>query len=152
MVFHWSLSDGKCPQDSRTFLGIQADLNNAVVWMVYVRPLISKPSSFLTKLLRTVPCASIIIGITVTFLFHHIILLWQGPSICLSFRFLKFHSMFRWENKVNHSADSFFFSFLLIITRSGRLVEFRWSVCKSKSQRIWCVSFSRADSGLWIYH
>ena len=31
MIFHWSLSDSKSPQVSRTFLGILADLNNAVV-------------------------------------------------------------------------------------------------------------------------
>ena len=44
-------------------------------------------------------------------------------------------------------------SFLLLtITRSGRLAEIRWSVCISKSQRTLCVSFSRTDSGLYIYH
>ena len=32
-------------------------------------------------------------------------------------------------------------SFLFTITRSSRLVEIKWSVCKSKSQRILCVSF-----------
>ena len=31
MVFHWSLSDSKSPQISRTLLSILADLNNAVV-------------------------------------------------------------------------------------------------------------------------
>ena len=33
MVFHWSLSDSKSPQVSRTFSSILADLNNAVVWI-----------------------------------------------------------------------------------------------------------------------
>ena len=42
--------------------------------------------------------------------------------------------------------------FLLIITRSGRLADIRWSVCISKSQRSLCVSFSWTDSGLCIYH
>ena len=32
MVFHWSLSDSKSPQVSRTLLNILAVLNNAVVW------------------------------------------------------------------------------------------------------------------------
>ena len=32
MVVHWSLSDIKFPQISRTLLSILADLNNAVVW------------------------------------------------------------------------------------------------------------------------
>ena len=36
-VFHWSLRD-----KSKTLLSILADLNNAVVWMVSTRPLISK--------------------------------------------------------------------------------------------------------------
>ena len=34
MVFHWSLSDSKFPQVSRTLLSILADLNNAVVWVL----------------------------------------------------------------------------------------------------------------------
>ena len=38
MVFHWSLSDSKFPQVSRTLLSILAVLNNAVVWMVSTRP------------------------------------------------------------------------------------------------------------------
>ena len=43
-------------------------------------------------------------------------------------------------------------SFLLIIIRSGCLVEIRWSVCISKSQRSLCVSFSRKDAGLCTNH
>ena len=42
MVFHRSLSDHKSPQVSRTFHSILADLNNAVVWLVSTRPVISK--------------------------------------------------------------------------------------------------------------
>ena len=41
MVFHWSLSDSKYPQVSRTLLSILADLNNAVIWMVAICPSIS---------------------------------------------------------------------------------------------------------------
>ena len=33
-VYHWSLSDSKSPQVSRTLLSILAGLNNAVVWTV----------------------------------------------------------------------------------------------------------------------
>ena len=43
--FHWSLSDSKYPQVSRTHLSIQADLNNAVFWVVSTRLLISKSST-----------------------------------------------------------------------------------------------------------
>ena len=34
MVFHWSLSDSKSAQVSRTLLSILVDLNNAVAWIV----------------------------------------------------------------------------------------------------------------------
>ena len=46
----------------------------------------------------------------------------------------------------------FFFFLALTITLSGSVAEIRWSVCISKSQRILGVSFSKTDSGLFIYH
>ena len=42
--------------------------------------------------------------------------------------------------------------FWLTLTRFGHLVEIRWSVCISKSQRSLCISFSRTNSKLCIYH
>ena len=42
--------------------------------------------------------------------------------------------------------------FLLIIKRSSRLADIKWSVCISKPLRGFCVSFSRTDSTLCIYH
>ena len=45
MVFHWSLSNSKSPQVSRTLLGILAVLNNVVVRMVSIRTPASKSSS-----------------------------------------------------------------------------------------------------------
>ena len=50
MVFLWSLSDSKSSQVSRTLLSILASLNNAEVWMVSTRPLIS--ISFLVSFLH----------------------------------------------------------------------------------------------------
>ena len=44
MVFHWSLSDSKSPQVSRTLLSILAVLSNAVIWIVTTRPLTSESS------------------------------------------------------------------------------------------------------------
>ena len=44
MVFHWSLSDSKSPRVSRFLLSFLADLNNAVVWMITTRPLLSMSS------------------------------------------------------------------------------------------------------------
>ena len=70
MVFHWSLSDSKSPQVSRTLLSILAVLNNAVVWMVSTRPPTSKSSSPFSNSLLTVPNAPITIGIIVTGMFH----------------------------------------------------------------------------------
>ena len=70
MVFHWSLSDSKSPQVSRTLLSILAVLNNAVDWMVSTRPPTSKSSSPFSNPLVTVPNAPITIGIIVTCMFH----------------------------------------------------------------------------------
>ena len=67
---HWSLSDSKSSQVSRTLRSIQADFNNIIVWMISTRPLISKPLCPFNKPSVTVPKTSIIIGINVTFMFH----------------------------------------------------------------------------------
>ena len=48
--FTGGLSDNKSHQLSRTLLSIKADLNNAVVWIVSTRPLISKSSCPFTNL------------------------------------------------------------------------------------------------------
>ena len=39
MVFHWSLSDSKSPQVSRTLFSILADIKIVIVWMVPTWPL-----------------------------------------------------------------------------------------------------------------
>ena len=44
MIFHWSLSDNKSPQVSRTRLSILAVISNAVIWIVSTRPPTSKSS------------------------------------------------------------------------------------------------------------
>ena len=77
MVFHWSLSDSKSPQVSRTLLSILAVFNNAVVWMVSSRPPTSKSSSPFSNPLVTVPNEPITIGIIVTSMFHSF---FQFPS------------------------------------------------------------------------
>ena len=70
MVFHWSLSDSKSPQVSRTLLSILAVLNNAVVWIVSSPPPTSKSSNPFSNPLVTVPNAPITVGIIVTCMFH----------------------------------------------------------------------------------
>ena len=159
MVFHWSLGDSKSPQISRTLLSILADLNNAIVWMVFTCPLISKSSSlwinpFVTVLnaLITIVSPSLSCS-TVFFQFF------SKVKIFISlFTFFQFYTVVGRNDKVHYTAGSllsfffFFFFFLLTLTGSGRLAEIRWSICISKSQWTLCVSFSRTDSKLCIYH
>ena len=78
MVFQWILSD-KSPHVSRTLLSALADLSNAVVWMVLAFPPIFDTSCPLTMPLGTIPTTSIIIGMTVTFMFHNFIIIIITP-------------------------------------------------------------------------
>ena len=88
MVFHWSSSDRKSPQVSRTILRILADLNIALIWMVSTRPLISKPNIPCTKPLVIVPSAPVTFSIMVTLMFHSFSVLKQSLGIFLSILFL----------------------------------------------------------------
>ena len=124
MVFHWSLSDNKSPQVSRTLLSILAVLNNAVVWMVSTRPPTSKSSSPFSNPLVPVPQVPFMIG---TIVAKH------GRIFISSFQF---YSVVSRDSKVDNFANSLF---LLIIIRSGLLAEIWWSVCMSKSHRSLCV-------------
>ena len=67
---NWGLNNSKSPQVSRTPLGIQADLYNAVVWMVSTRLLIWKSSSPCVNLLVTVSSVPVAIYKTVNFMSH----------------------------------------------------------------------------------
>ena len=78
-VFHWSLSDSKSPQVSRTLLSILAVLNNTVVWMVLhssinlqvLHSSVNFQVPFFNKPLVTVLKSSqSTIGIIVTFMLH----------------------------------------------------------------------------------
>ena len=72
-------------------------LNNAVVWIVTTRPLISKSSRPCTNPLMTIPRAPITIGITVTFLFHSFFLFFFFVFVFFQFpnksRYLSFFSL-----------------------------------------------------------
>ena len=147
MVFHWRLSDSKSLQISRVLLSILAVFNNAAFWTVSTRPPTSKSSRPFNNPLITVPKAPITIGIIVTFIYHSFV-----QFSCNSlFIFFKFYSVVSRDSKVHNFAD-FLFLLLMIIIRSGLLIEIRWSVCISKSHRSLCVSFSRTGAGLCIYH
>ena len=137
-----------------TLLSILADLNNAVAWMVSTRPLISKFSSFFINTLVTVPRASIIICINVTFMFHSCFFNYLTRSTNLFFFFFFFLLILLYgkseQQRPQFCKFSFFFLLLLIIIRSGYLAEIKWSVCMSKSHRSLCFSFSKTDVGLCI--
>ena len=151
MIFHRILSDNKSLQVSRTLLGILADLNNVVVWMVSTLPCISKSSSHFINPLVTAPRAPITIGINVTFMFHSFFN-YLARSRYLSFFSLSF-SFTLWSAGTTKSTilKVLFYFLLLIVIRSGLLADIRWSVCMPKSHSL-CVSFSWTDAGLCIYH
>ena len=152
MVFHWSLSESKSPQVSWTPLSILVDLNNAVVWMVATCPLISMSSSPCTKPLVIVPYTPITVGVTFTFMFHSFFFSSLARSMHLSLSY--FSPVLSYGQSKRHNPLFVKFSFFLSLTMtwSGCLAEIRWSVCISKFQRVLCVSFSRTDSWLCIYH
>ena len=108
MVFHWSPSDSKSPQVSRTLLSILSILNNAVVWMVSTRPPTSKSFSPFNNPLITVPNAPITIGIIFTCIFHSFFNSLAGSN--LLFTIFQFYSVVSRDNKVDNFA-----SFLLLV-------------------------------------
>ena len=150
MAFHWSLSDSKSPQISRTLLSILAVLNNAVVWVVYTRLPTSTTSRPFNNPLFIVPKAPITIGAIGTFMFYSFF-----NSLTRS-RHLSFFSnslrFILWSARTEKSIILQIVFFLLIIIMSGLLAGIRWSVCKLKSHRSLCVSFSRPGAGWCIYH
>ena len=150
MVFHWSLSNSKSPQVSRTRISILAVLSNAVIWIVSIRPPTSKSSRPFNNPLVTVPNAPITIGTIITFMFHSFFNS-LGRSRYLSF----FSPSFRfilWSAGTAKSTILQILFLLLITMRSGLLAGIRWSVCMLKSHWSLCESFSRTGAGLCIYH
>ena len=112
--------------------------------MVLIRLWISKIFRLLSKFLRTIT-----IGITVTIMFHCFL-----SSLTRSKYFSLFSLSLFFTQLVRYKENSFFFffSFLLLITRTDLQHGIRWSLCIPKSQWILCISFSRTDAGLCIYH
>ena len=133
-----------------TLLSILADFNSDIVWMISTRPLISKSSSNCINPLVTVPRTPITIGIIIIFMFHSFFNS-LARSKYLSFCSVSF-SFIIWSVATTKSTILQVLFFLLIITRSDHLAEIKWSVCISKSQGNSCISFSRTDSGLCLWH
>ena len=92
MVFHWSMSDSKSHQVSRTRLSIRAFLSNAFVWIVSTRPPTSKSSRPFNNPLVTVSNVPITIGTIDTFMFHSFFIS-LARSRYLSFFSLSFGSI-----------------------------------------------------------
>ena len=131
-ISHWSLSDSKPPQISRTLLSMLVDCISPVVWMILILPLISSSPTLFSRFLGTDSGAPITTGITVTIMFHYFF-----SSLARSWRFFAL-LCFR---SVVHKFIKSYKSFL-------GLREF---VFISKSQRISWFSFSRNNSDQCIY-
>ena len=145
MGSHWGFSDSRSLQDFTTLLRILADLNNAVVWIDSTHTLISKSSSSCTNPFVTVLSAPII-SLPCSIAFS---VFWQGLRTYLAFNFFILPCGPPEEQSPLFGWLSFF---LLTLNKSVRLVDVKWSVCISKSQRILCILFFRTDSGLSMYH
>ena len=76
MAFHWSLTDCRSSQVSRTLLSILADLTNTAVWMLLIHSLIFNSSSLFTKRLGTIP------SIPITIAMSHLII-WISDKVLL---------------------------------------------------------------------
>ena len=122
MVFHWSLSDSKCPQVSRTLLSILAVLNNTVVWIVSSRPPTSKSFSPFNNPLVTIPKVPITIGIIVTFMFHSFFNSLVRSRYYRSFQIL---SVLFCGQPNQQSSQFYKFFFFFIIIKSGLLAEIK---------------------------
>ena len=151
MIFHWSLSDSKSPQVSRTRLSILAVLSHAVVWIVSTRPPISKSSRPFNNPLVTVPNAPITIGTIVTFMFLSFFI-FLARSRYLSFFSLSFRFIVWSAGTAKSTISQILVFLLLIIMRSGLRAGIKWFVCMLKSHRSLCETFFRTGAGLCIYH
>ena len=125
-IFHtstcwWSFSWVWATFSSSLHESSLADFNNAVVWMVFTCPRITKFSSDSTNPLGIVLSALITIGITVTFMFHTFLVLWQALGTYFSFLFLYFYPAIP-DCKFYRYASFFFFLLslgLVVWSRSG---------------------------------
>ena len=163
MVFHWSLSDSKSPQVSRTLLSILADLN-VVVWMVSAHSPISKSSCPLTKLLRIVSSAPLTTGNYITFMFHCFLVFWQGLLTFIFFFFFfffffvffDFYSMVCRDGQVHYSVGSlsfFLFCFVLFCFLSFGLVLWPGlgDLLVFQNHSEFCVSHSSVPIPIYAY-
>ena len=118
--------------------------------MASTYPLISTSSIPFTNSLVIAPSAIITIGITIPFMFHSFFLFSSKVYVLISlFTFFQFYPVVCLDGKV-HYWQGLFSCWLSL--GFVDLAKIRWSICISKSQRTFCISFSWMDSGLCIYH
>ena len=141
------LGDSMSPQVSKTFL---VNLNNAVVWMVSSRPLISKSSTVPVPILWWLYQLWQLQLVSPSLMFYIFFFLFFARSRYLSFLSLSFGFTLRSARTVKSTVRQVLFV-LMTISRSNRLAEIRWSVSISESQKSLCVSFSRTHSRLWMF-
>ena len=121
------------------------------VWYPPVRQLPSSPGPLII-LFVTLPKAPIPIGTIVTGIFSSYFFQFSSKVevLILLFTSFQFYSVVSRDSKVDNFVNSLFFCWLFV--KSGRLSEIWRSMCLSKSYGSLCVSFSRTDPGLCIYH
>ena len=131
MVSHWSLSDLKSPQVSRTLLSILTDLNNAVGWMVSTRLLLFPsppvPVPFLWWLYQKHQLQLVSPPLSCSTIFQF------SSKVYVLFFSFRFLSILLCSMPREQSPQFGSFSCFCWHTRSCRLAEIRWSVCISKS-------------------
>ena len=137
-------------QVSRIFLSILVDLNNVVVQLVTILPLISSSSSLFTWPLRIIPSMPTKFIITITLMFHSFFSpLARSKYLSIFSLSFIFHFVVCQDSKIHWTAISFF---LLINTRSGLQVRIRFSFIPQNPREFYLRIFK--ECGVphhWIY-
>ena len=127
------------------FFSVFSPLNNAVVWIVSVRPAISNSSSPFIKPLEIGPSAPFTNGITVIFMFH------TFYSSLVSFKYLSlilpsFQSAIRQDSKVHDSAVYFYlFYYCYSFIRAFQISVSRWFFTG-----VWIIASLLKSPGLFL--
>ena len=106
-----------------------------------------------TNYLVTVLSALIANYITVIFMFHSFLSsLVKSMYLSLFLLWLSFTLWSAWTTKVTVFQFLYLLFFFIVITGSGHLTVIKGSVCNSKSQRIFCILFSKRTDYNYYHH